>query len=128
MQNSPNKFSLLIAKLHWSVDVLVLGYVIVLGGLLVVSSDLVQGQGLHNLAVPAEFVRYVKIPGEGDQILRPSTLHHDPVFNEIFVGDPGNNRVVIFSGKGAYKFEFSLKGIMSSPRDIVTDPESRGQT
>jgi len=86
-------------------------------------SALASGQEQHNMAVPAEFVRYIQLPGDGDQIIRPSSLHYDAVHDEIFVGDPGNNRVVIFSGKGAYKFEFTLNRIMTTPRDIVTDSE-----
>lgn len=75
------------------------------------------------LAVPAEFVRDIKLPGIGETILRPSALHFDRHHDEILVGDSGNNRVLIFGGNGVFKFSFSLTQVMTLPQDIVTDAE-----
>ena len=77
----------------------------------------------HGLAVPAEFIRYIRIPGQGEQILRPSVVHYDRFHDEVLVGDSGHNRVVIFSSAGAYKFEFSLTETMTFPRDLTTNSE-----
>jgi hypothetical protein len=75
------------------------------------------------LAVPAEFIRDIKLPGFGETILRPSALHYDRFHYEILVGDSGNNRILIFSSGGIFKFSFSLTEIMTTPRDITTDPQ-----
>ncbi len=74
------------------------------------------------LSVPATFVREVRQPGFGDEILRPSAMHFDDLHGEILVGDPGHDRVVIFSETGAYKFAFALGDSMTTPVDLVTDP------
>jgi len=74
------------------------------------------------LAVAAEYVRDIKMPGVGDPIIRPSVLHYDRFHNEVLVGDMGNNRIAIFGTDGVFRFTFPLTGLMSSPRDITTDP------
>jgi hypothetical protein len=85
---------------------------------------MVFGQALANeLAVPATFIRDIKMPGFGETILRPSALHYDRFNDEILVGDSGHNRILIFGGNGVFKFSFSLSEIMTIPRDITTDPE-----
>ena len=84
---------------------------------------LAANQTPGQLAVPATFIRNIKIPGKSDQILRPSSLHFDKNNQEILVCDSGHNRVVIFSVAGAYKFEFPVNNIMSSPKDLITDSE-----
>lgn len=97
---------------------------LVLGLLLVVFCMLLAAAVAANtLAVPAEFIRDIKIPGMGETILRPSAVHFDRFHDEILVGDSGNNRIVIFGSNGVYKFDFSLNEIMTTPRDITTDPE-----
>jgi len=77
----------------------------------------------NELAVPAEFIRDIKLPGFGESILRPSALHYDRYNDEILVGDSGNNRILIFGGNGVFKFSFSLTEIMNIPRDITTDSQ-----
>lgn len=77
----------------------------------------------EELAVPAEFIRDIKLPGFGETILRPSSLHYDSYNDEVLVGDSGHNRILIFGGNGVFKFSFSLTEIMTIPRDITTDPE-----
>jgi hypothetical protein len=97
---------------------------IVLGLLLVVACLIPAGNLLANeLAVPAEFIRDIKLPGFGETILRPSALHYDRFHDEILVGDSGHNRILIFSSNGVYKFSFSLTETMSTPRDITIDPQ-----
>lgn len=96
----------------------------VLGLLLVVIClASVSSASANNLAVPAEFIRDIKMPGFGETILRPTSLHYDGYNDEILVGDSGNNRILIFGGNGVFKFSFSLTEIMTIPRDIATDPE-----
>lgn len=73
------------------------------------------------LAVPAEFVRYVKAPGLNESILRPTAVHWDRFHQELLVADSGHNRIVIFSASGAFKFEFPLGENLTAPADIVTD-------
>lgn len=97
---------------------------IVLGLLLVVFCLHLAGTAAAEpLAVPAEFIRDIKIPGLGETILRPTVVHFDRFHDEILVGDSGNNRIIIFGSNGVYKFDFSLTEIMTSPKDITTDPE-----
>lgn len=97
---------------------------IVLGFLLVVVCLIPAGNIRANeLAVPAEFVRDIKLPGFGEAIRRPSSLHYDRFHDEVLVGDSGNNRILIFKANGVFKFSFSLTEIMSTPRDITTDPQ-----
>ncbi len=50
-------------------------------------------------------------------------MHYDRFNDEVLIGDPGHNRIVIFSSAGAYKYEFSLTETMTSPRDVTTNAE-----
>ena len=77
----------------------------------------------QQLAVPATFVRFITTPGAVDHIKRPTAVHWDRFHEEILVSDFGNNRVLVFTPSGAYKFEFSLGADVTAPSDIVTDPE-----
>jgi hypothetical protein len=96
----------------------------ILGLLAVLVCGLATGPVLAgDLAVPAEFVRDIKLPGFGETILRPSALHFDRHHDEILVGDSGNNRILIFGESGVFKFSFSLAQVMTLPQDIVTDAE-----
>ncbi len=101
------------------------GLVRIVLGLLVVAVCLVQPGNLRadELAVPAEFIRDIKLPGFGETIRRPSSLHYDRFHDEILVGDSGHNRILIFGANGVFKFSFSLTEIMTTPRDITTDPQ-----
>ncbi len=110
-------------KILDSVALAVLGFGIALTALMASGVALAQGEITGYQAVPAEFLRNISIPGQGDQILRPSALHDDRFHDEILIGDPGHNRLVIFTAAGAYKFEFTLNETMTSPRDIATDSQ-----
>ena len=77
----------------------------------------------YELAVPAEFIRDIKVPGFGEIIRRPTSLHYDRFHDEILVGDSGRNLILIFGSNGVFKFSFSLTEIMTTPRDITTDPQ-----
>ena len=77
----------------------------------------------NDLAVPAEFIRDIKVPGFGEIIRRPTSLHYDRFHDEILVGDSGRNLILIFGSNGVFKFSFSLTEIMTTPRDITTDPQ-----
>lgn len=79
-------------------------------------------QGTQPLAVPSEFVKYVRMPGTGDQIKRPIALRHDRFHDEVLVADSGHNRVVIFGADGVFRYAFTLGGYMTMPRDIAADP------
>ncbi len=73
-------------------------------------------------AMPAEFVRFLTLPGEGNHFLRPRTAldhHHD----ELMVVDPGHNRVVIFDPNGTYRFEIAGGERFSMPFDVAVDSE-----
>jgi hypothetical protein len=92
--------------------------------LLVMGGDgFAQGLQVQHVSVPAEFVREIRMPGSGDFILRPSLLHYDRFHDELLVGDSGHNRIVIFRSDGVFRFEFSLGGILTSPKDLTTDPD-----
>lgn len=75
------------------------------------------------LSIPATFVRNVAVPGEGQPLRRPSALHFDSWHDELLVADSAGNRIIIFQSGGSFLYAFSLGGIMTSPRDVVTDPE-----
>ncbi len=87
---------------------------------LVFSGATVMAQGM---SVPAEFVRDIQVPGRANQILRPSAVFVDHQFNEIFVTDPGHNRIAIFDSNGVFRFEFSGGGNFSTPVDLAVDGE-----
>ncbi len=71
----------------------------------------------------ADFVRDIRVPGQGEAITRPSALFFDRVHGELLVADPGHDRIVIFSAAGAFKFAFGLADAMTIPVDVVADPE-----
>ncbi len=73
------------------------------------------------LAVPAQFVQRLTLPGEMNELLRPGRMFVDRQFGEIFVSDPGNNRVVIFDQNGVFRFEFFGTDIYGSAYDMVVD-------
>ena len=74
-------------------------------------------------AVPAEYLRDLSLPGSQNHFLRPSAIHVDKRFDEIFVADPGNNRIVIFDENGVYRHEFRGRGHFSTPWDLTVDSE-----
>jgi hypothetical protein len=76
------------------------------------------------LSLPAVLVRELTPPGSADGFLRPEGVFVDNRFGEVFVSDPGHNRVVVFDTSGLYKFEFSCADIFGTPMDVVVD--SRG--
>ena len=75
------------------------------------------------LSIPATFVRDVAAPGQGQPIRRPSALHFDSRHGELLVADAVSNRIHIFQAAGSFLYSFSLGEFMTSPRDVVTDPE-----
>jgi len=76
-----------------------------------------------DLSVPAEFVRDLRAPGKSEQILRPSAIFIDQQFSEVFVADPGHNRIVIFDSAGIYLHEFGGGDHFSTPLDIAVDAD-----
>ena len=78
-----------------------------------------------DLAVPAELVYQMSLPGKGDHFLRPGRIVIDPRHNEIYVADQGNARIVILDQNGVYKFEFSVSEQCGMPLDIAVN--SRGE-
>jgi hypothetical protein len=89
------------------------------------SSALAQSsaEDTGQLWTPAELERAVRLPGEGDQIARPSALYMDRRHGELYVADPAVNRVVVFDAQGLYRFEFDCAGQFASLREIVVDSE-----
>lgn len=75
------------------------------------------------LSVPAEFVSYLTLPGTNNIILRPSDLFVDHVNGEVYVADPGNNRIVIFDSHRTYRYEFEGGKYFSTPVNVVVDSE-----
>ena len=98
--------------------------VILLGTLLAYSSPSATAQDNITLSVPAEIIRDLTPPGTADGFVRPEGVFVDNRFGEVFVSDPGNNRVVVFDTSGLFKFEFSCADIFGTPGDLVVD--SRG--
>ena len=86
---------------------------------------LAQDNNAVVMAVKAEFVREFSLPGQSNQLLRPSAIHIDRKFNEVLISDPGHNRIVIFDDNGVYRFEFSGGEIFSTPGDLVVDSEGQ---
>jgi DNA-binding beta-propeller fold protein YncE len=76
------------------------------------------------ISVPAPLVRELTPPSTAEGFLRPEGVFVDNRFAEVFVSDPGHNRVVAFDTSGLYKFEFSCADIFGTPEDVVVD--SRG--
>ncbi len=74
-----------------------------------------------NLSVPAEFVMRLEPPGSNNNFLRPSDIFIDNQNGEVFVADPGKNRVIIFDSSGVFQFEFDGADHFSSPVNIVVD-------
>jgi DNA-binding beta-propeller fold protein YncE len=83
-----------------------------------------NAQGNSLLSVPASVVRELTPPGTANGFLRPEGIFVDNRFGEVYVSDPGHNRIVAFDTSGLYKFEFSCSDILGTPGDVVVD--SRG--
>jgi hypothetical protein len=94
---------------------------LVITAVLTISAGL-AAQDSEPLAVPAEFIRELKIPGSLDQMLRPSKVLFDPTVGELYVADQGNNRIVIFDRNGTYRFEFPIEGRLGSIVDFAVAP------
>jgi len=75
------------------------------------------------LSVPAEFVRNLQVPGRANHLLRPSAIFIDHEFNEVFVADPGHNRIAIFDSNGVFRYEFAGGSYFSTPVDVAVDRE-----
>lgn len=73
------------------------------------------------LWTPAELEMALRLPGEGDQIRRPSALFMDHRHGELYVADPVADRIVVFDRDGLYRFEFDAAGRLASFRDLVVD-------
>jgi len=78
---------------------------------------------IQSLAVPAEFVKYLTLPGTADSFLRPAAIQVDRNFDEVLVADPGHNRIIIFDREGSYRYEFDAADHFSSPTDVVVDSQ-----
>ena len=81
------------------------------------------GVAQSQLSIPAQFLRFLNPPGEGNGLLRPSCLTVDRDHGEILVGDAGNHRIVIFDTDGVYRFEFSGDEHFGHPIDLAVEPE-----
>jgi len=75
------------------------------------------------LFAPAELERSLRLPGMNDPIQRPMALHVDRRHGEIFVGDTGANRIVIFDRDGLYRYQFGCADHIGSPQGVVVDSE-----
>jgi len=91
--------------------------------MIMIGGSAVRAQAPQPRAVPSEFIKFIKMPGTGDVIKRPSALHYDRFHDEVLVGDSGNNRIAIFGADGVFRFEFATHRFMTMPGDITTDPD-----
>ncbi len=82
-----------------------------------------QEIAIQPLGVPAEYLHDLSLPGSQNHFLRPSAIYVDEWFDEIFVADPGNNRIVIFDENGVYRYEFRGREHFSTPWDLTVDSE-----
>jgi DNA-binding beta-propeller fold protein YncE len=87
------------------------------------SQGTAQASDPISLSVPAEFVRELTLPGMMDHFLRPSAIYIDPHFHEVFIADPGHNRIVVLDADGTYRFEFPGADRFASPLDVDVDSE-----
>jgi DNA-binding beta-propeller fold protein YncE len=76
-------------------------------------------QDRARLALPADFIQQLKLPGASDELLRPQKVFFDRAASELYVVDQGHNRIVIFDFKGTYRFEFSVDVCCGSVHDLV---------
>jgi len=83
----------------------------------------VSAQEVENqpLAVPAQFIHRLDLPGEMNELLRPGRIFVDDQFGEVLVSDPGHDRIVIFDQHGVFRFEFYGTELMGSAHDLVVD-------
>ncbi|MFH1699210.1 MAG: NHL repeat-containing protein [Candidatus Zixiibacteriota bacterium] len=82
-------------------------------------------QEITQLSVPAEFSYQFQLPGSQNNLLRPGRIVADSHTDEIYIADCGNNRIVIFSGQGVYKYQFSVSEYCGLPQDFAVDPSGR---
>ena len=80
-----------------------------------------DAQNISAAAVPAVFIRELKPPGTANGFLRPDAVFVDNRFGEVYVSDPGQNRIVVFDTSGLFKFDFNFDGIFGSAGDLVVD-------
>lgn len=73
------------------------------------------------LSVPADFVMRLTPPGENNDFLRPSDISIDEQTGEVFVADPGKNRIVIFDSTSTFRFEFPGADYFSTPINVEID-------
>lgn len=86
-------------------------------------TSMVASQGSRDAAMsrPAEYLGKLATPGKSNQIVRPSAIYIDKNFDEVFVCDPGHNRIVIFDLDGNFRFEFSGGSYFSTPVSVAVD-------
>ncbi len=96
-------------------------YVLFLASLVILFTTFTPSVMTQELSVPAQFVQYLTLPGETNIILRPSKIFVDRHFDEVYVADPGNNRILIFDSLNFFRYEFSGSGYFSMPLDLAVD-------
>jgi DNA-binding beta-propeller fold protein YncE len=79
----------------------------------------------YSMSVPAEFERYLTLPGQTNHFLRPNAIYFDQRFGEVYVTDPGHNRIAIFDKSGSFKFEFAGGEHFSTPAGLAIDNQGR---
>jgi hypothetical protein len=82
-----------------------------------------QAQSTATLSAPAEFLRYLTPPGTQNGFLRPTRIFTDPKFDEVYVADPGHNRITIFDKNGTFKFDFPVGARCGAPLDMAVNSQ-----
>jgi hypothetical protein len=95
----------------------IIGYFLIIFGIFALSNSSAQ----ELISVPAEYVRELRLPGAMNHFQRPARILADNKIGEIYIADAGNDRIVILTQDGLYKFEFSTSEQCGAPSDIAVD-------
>lgn len=75
--------------------------------------------GTGPVSVRAVFSRYLAPPGKLAQVKGPGRILFDPVAQETFVADLGNNRVLVFDSNHVFRFQFFCNEHVAAPQDLA---------
>lgn len=106
----------------WLSGILLSAAVALLSGEVALASNgAAQTEGA--LSVPAELVYSLRLPGMDDHIRRPAAVYVDHAHGEVFVGDAGMSRLLIFDREGLFRYEFDFTDQVGSVIDLAVDTQ-----